>query len=105
MMARALKAQNRTQDSRVVWGKFLLALREQKELSLHMMCVELSDYHIEDKTFVVYVTKKINFDTLRKLSNMKKLNDIFRSLGLGLELTFRYQECPDDDKVAKSQKL
>ncbi len=96
-----MAATNKTEivklDARAIWGKFLLALRENKELSLHSLCVELSDYHIEDKTFFVGVTKKINYDSLRKLANQKRINEIFASLNLGLEIQIYFKESKLED--------
>ena len=86
-------------DCRAIWGKFLLALRENKEFSLHALCVELGDYFVENDTFVVYVGKKISFDSLKKLQNVKKMNDIFASLNMGLKIDIRYQQNTETDKI------
>lgn len=102
MMAKALKVnpkQEKILDSRAVWGKFLLALREAKELSLHSICVELSDYAIEDNTFVVNVGKKIDYDSLKKLQNVKKINDIFASLSTNLVIEIRFKPKEVEDKT------
>jgi len=88
-------------DCRSVWGKFLLALRENKELSLHAICVELSDYYIEDEFFVINVGKKLDYDSLKKLSNLKKVNDTFNSLELGLKIDIRYKETNEQVDRAK----
>jgi len=85
-------------DSRAIWGKFLLALRKNNELSLHSLCVELSDYRIKNNVFMVGVTKKINYDSLKKLANQKKINEIFASLDLGLEIQIYYEESKLEDK-------
>ena len=97
-MSAANKTKAVSLDCRAIWGKFLLALRENKELSLHSLCVELSDYHIENGAFMVGVTKKINYDSLRKLSNLKRINEVFSSLNLGLEIQIYYQEVKNEEK-------
>ena len=96
-----ISTQTKIEDPRVIWGKFLLKLRKRNEQSLHALCVELSDFAIKDGVFTVSVSKKINFDSLNKLQNIKKANEVFSDLGLGLTIQFIYNPNVDvvDDKI------
>jgi hypothetical protein len=100
-MARLSKGPVKIEDTRVIWGKFLLKLRKEGEQSLHALCVELNNFEIVDKNFVVTVSKKINFDSLNKLQNVKKANEIFGELGVGLTIQFVYNPSigTNDDKI------
>ena len=100
-MASLIKQTEKLTDPRVIWGKFLLNLRKGNEQSLHALCVELSNFKIVDRDFVATVSKKINFDSLNKIQNVKKANDIFATLGLGLTLRFVYNPniAETNDKV------
>ena len=89
-MAKLIKQTPKLTDARVIWGKFLLRLRECGELSLHALCVELSHFELDGQDFIVKVSKKINFDSLNKIQSTKKANEVFAMLGLGLSLRFMY---------------
>lgn len=64
---------------KVIWGRVVSRLREQKNITLHITCGNILDVEIENGDFIIKTSEKYIFDIVRE--NLSQLQSCFSSLG------------------------
>ncbi len=92
-------------DPRVLWGRTLLAIKKANKIMLHTVCVNLGKVELRDKTLIVYVPSRLDYEMLRKPQNCGDLVESLRNLGYNVGIEFVLDETLRDSAESKIDRL
>ncbi len=90
-------------NARSIWGKVLLKMRKLNFLNIYSICIDIANVTIDKNKFNIFVSKSINYDTLKKEQNYRDLVDTFRELGYNYDIVLNYK--PNETKKVDKAKI
>ncbi len=79
---------NTNLSARTIWGRVVLALRQNGAMMLHSACGELRDLKLDDNTLIIGVKDEFSFNLLKKPENFQKIELELKKINDKIKLDF-----------------
>ncbi len=90
---------------RILWGKAITYLRENKNIALQMACGDIVDVEIKDLKFIAHTQEEYNYNVLSQDYAKREIEKAFRFLGYAYSFEVRLEEKDEDRMQVDIQKL